>query len=250
MKGVDASVDATCWFWACYRASSANGLIYSVPSQSCVVQSLKTSAFILITPSATSTDQVMPSSPMNQNVYTSGTSQMLIPSTSLLTQVSYTSGASQMLTPSTSLLTQVSYTSSASQMQKSLQIQLIPPNTQYSHWLPSPASLVATPYPSLTATNENPILLNTTSVQKTSCVSWWCSRAGYIAMSIAAPVVSILIIITVAAICSVMIRQRNLSKRRVYYAIKYLRLILHFIRRTNELHLIGYNINEVMYYEC
>ncbi|KAL5493948.1 hypothetical protein EMCRGX_G015197 [Ephydatia muelleri] len=45
-------------------------------------------------------------------------------------------------------------------------------------------------------------------------------------MSIAAPVVSILIIITVAAICSVMIRQRNLSKR------------------TNELHLIGYNINE------
>ena len=202
VKGVDASVDATCRFWACYRASSANGLLYSVPSQSCVVQSLKTSAFILITPAATSSDQVMPSSPMNQNVYTSGTSQML--------------------TPSTSLLTQVSYTSSASQMQKSLQIQLIPPNTQYVHWLPSPASLVATPYPSLTATNENPILLNTTSVQRTSCVSWWCSRAGYVAMSIAAPVVSILIIITVAAICSVMIRQRNLSKRRVYYAIKYL----------------------------
>ena len=220
VKGVDASVDATCWFWACYRASSAKGLLYSVPSQSCVVQSLNTSAFILITPSATSTDQVMPSSPMNQD------------------------GTSQMLTPPTSLLTQVFYTSGASQMQKSLQIQLIPPNTQYSHWLPSPASLVATPYPSLT---ENS---NTTSVLKTSCASWWCSRSSYVAMSITAPVVSILIIITVAAICSVMIRQRNLSKRRVYYAIKYLRLILHFTRRTNELHLIGHIINEVMYYEC
>ena len=173
VTGVDASVGATCWFWACYRASSESGLIYSVPSQSCVVQSLYTSASIHITPSATSTHQIMPSSFMTQDVYNSIASQMLT----------------------------------------SLQTQLAPPNTQYVHWLPAPASLVATPYPSLTATNENPILLNTTSVQITSCASWWCSLAGYIAMSIAAPVVSIIIILTVAAICRVMIRQRNVFKR-------------------------------------
>ena len=193
VKGMRASVGATCWFWACYQAKDANGQVYSVPSQSCVVQSLYTSAFVHITPSVTSTDQLMPSSFMTQDVYNSIASQMQMSSTSVLTQVFYTSGASQ--------------------LQTSSQIQLTPPNTQYSHWLPSPASLVATPYPSLTATNENPMLLNTTAVLKTSCASWWCSRAGYIALSIAAPVVSILIILTVAAICSVMIRQRNLSKR-------------------------------------
>ncbi|KAL5493952.1 hypothetical protein EMCRGX_G015204 [Ephydatia muelleri] len=181
---VEASVGATCWFWACYRASSDSGLIYSVPSQSCVVQSLYTSTVILIRPSATSTDQIMPSSFMT-------------------------------------------YTSTASQMQTSLQTQLTPPNTQYGHWLPSPESSLATPYPSFTASYEKPTSFYTTAVLKTSCVSWWCSRTGYIAMSIAAPVVSILIILTVAAICRVMIRQRNVFKSRIH-----------------ELHLIGYKINE------
>eukprot|EP00731_Ephydatia_muelleri_P010279 Em0005g865a len=170
--------------WACYRASSDSGLIYSVPSQSCVVQSLYTSTVILIRPSATSTDQIMPSSFMT-------------------------------------------YTSTASQMQTSLQTQLTPPNTQYGHWLPSPESSLATPYPSFTASYEKPTSFYTTAVLKTSCVSWWCSRTGYIAMSIAAPVVSILIILTVAAICRVMIRQRNVFKSRIH-----------------ELHLIGYKINE------
>ena len=195
VRGVYASPGATCWFWACYRAGNVNGQVYFVPSQSCVVQSLYTSPFILITPSATSTDQIMPTS-----------------------QVFYTSTASEMQTSSTSLLTQFYYTSNAPQLQTSLQIQLTPPMTQHSNLLPSPASSVAvslSPYPSLTVTPlyKESMLFQTTSALVTSCDSWWCSRTGHIAMSITASIVLIVIILTFATICTVTIRQRNISKR-------------------------------------
>ena len=55
--GVVASLDATCWFSACYRRSQAESTYFFVPPVSCVVPSLHsqlvTSEF-LITPTATS----------------------------------------------------------------------------------------------------------------------------------------------------------------------------------------------------